>query len=80
MRGTEVLRCGAKRLPSTFVDEEQESGIALLFVREGGQWASAPHSIELQFHAIFLNSLKILKDVFRQGRIEIVGNNKLPGA
>ena len=57
-RGTEVLRSGAKRPVSTFVDKEQSRPV-LFFVREGGRWASAPtyevmpqaYSVGLQSHA-----------------------------
>jgi hypothetical protein len=40
-RGIKILRCGAKRLASTFVDEDNKQQ-ALLLVREGGHSASAP--------------------------------------
>ena len=52
-RGIEILRCGAKRLPSTFVDEEQGSNTSIIFVREGGHRASAPHSAGFQSHASY---------------------------
>jgi hypothetical protein len=50
---------GRRRLASTFVDEEQNKkkqngkiiGIILIFVREGGQSASAPHSVGIHSHA-----------------------------
>ncbi len=53
VRGSELLRYGAKRRVSTCVEKEQKKtfGTFLFFVREGGHSASAPHSVELQFHA-----------------------------
>ena len=51
-RGTEVLRYRAKRLVSTFVEKEQDNDHHLLPVHEDGHLASAPHSVELQFHAL----------------------------
>lgn len=56
-RGTKVLRCGRRRQVSTFVDEEQitvKDVPILLFVREGGQSASAPHNVGIHSHAFTL--------------------------
>ncbi len=59
-RGIEILRCGAKRLMSTFVDKEQRRLMrVLLFVREGGRSAPASHSVELQFHALTRTALAL---------------------
>jgi len=53
-RGTEVLRCGAKRPVSAFADKDnlaENDGADVSPVREGGHWASSPHSVGLQSHA-----------------------------
>jgi apolipoprotein N-acyltransferase len=51
-RGNEFLRCGAKRLLSACADKEQDkSSKEQSSVHEGGQSASAPHSVGIHSHA-----------------------------
>jgi hypothetical protein len=50
-RGTDVHRCGAKRLVSTFVEKEFEREICAC-PGEGRDWASAPHSGGFQSHVL----------------------------
>ncbi len=49
-RGIEILRCGARRLVTAFAGTGK-TGTRVL-VREGGHWASAPHSTGFQSHAL----------------------------
>ncbi len=53
-RGNEFLRCGAKRPVSAFADKDndgQNGGAVVSSVHEGGQSASAPHSVGIHSHA-----------------------------
>ncbi len=54
-RGNEFLRCGAKRLVSAFADKDNDSqngSVGMPSVHEGGQSASAPHSVGIHSHAL----------------------------
>jgi len=50
-RGSELLRCGAKRPVSACADKEQDDGTGLSPLGEGREWASAPHSAGVYSHA-----------------------------
>jgi hypothetical protein len=64
LRGNKFLRCGRRRLVSTFVEKEQSKtsrtslSAVLFFVREGGRSASAPTAQE------FIPTLFILIQFF----------------
>ena len=63
-RGTEVLRCGTKRLVSTCVEKEQNKTFFSFRAREGGHLASAPHSAGLQSHAFSLRFVPVMAGIF----------------
>jgi len=50
-RGSELLRCGAKRPVSACADKEQDDRTGRPSLGEGREWASAPHSAGVHSHA-----------------------------
>ncbi len=51
VRGSELLRCGAKRPVSACADKEQDNRTGRSSLGEGREWASAPHSVGVHSHA-----------------------------